>query len=194
LRKSSALLVSLLLLAVSLFATAMPAGAVQVVFEVDATGDIIPLSQYVTIQRPDEKVSITGNQDSLRFWTPNDLFLSDDGLGHDAVAGDRIWTGLFKFAPGTAVQYRYTIGRHGDSWGGTEEFPLTARGFTPPDLDGLRMRIHDIFADRPDPSGTMGPNARINYEPTVPVPATLPLLVSGLASLGLWGFRRKAKR
>jgi hypothetical protein len=58
--------------------------------------------------------------------------------------------------PLTDVQYKYTIGHSGDGWGPTEEYPLTNRGLTITDRNGDRkMEIHDVFADRPEPSGSM---------------------------------------
>jgi hypothetical protein len=133
---------------------------VEVVFELDATGSQIPLSEYVSIQNPppplgEGAASIVGNQTVFGNWTPNSVFMSDDGVAPDAVANDNIWTIGFPFPPGTDLQYKYTVGVTGASWGGTEEYPLTNRAYTVP-TDGTQgVRLRDIFADRPDPSGTM---------------------------------------
>jgi hypothetical protein len=67
-------------------------------------------------------------------------------------------TGTFGFLPGTSVKYKYTAGlpQNEGKWSGTEEFPLTERGLEIP--KGCKaMTVHDVFADRPKPTGTAGP-------------------------------------
>jgi alpha-amylase/alpha-mannosidase (GH57 family) len=136
------------------------ADLVTVIFEVDVTGTQIPIDEYITIANPPPPAgtgvaSIVGNQDLLGNWTPNSVFMADDGVAPDAAAGDSIFTISFTFPPMTELQYKYTIGDPGDGWGGTEEYPLTNRGYDVPGDGTRRVRIRDLFADRPDPSGSV---------------------------------------
>ncbi|MFO0750301.1 MAG: hypothetical protein U1F43_32220 [Myxococcota bacterium] len=146
-----------------------PTKLVTVIHELDATGSVVPLNQYVTLSDPPPPagtgvVSITGNQDAYAQWTPNAVAMKDDGVAPDKVAGDHIWTIGFQFAPGTGLQYKFTIGHPTDSWGGTEEYPLTNRGYTVPADGTRRVRVRDVFADRPDPSGTMSVHTVVTVE------------------------------
>ncbi|MCC6620486.1 MAG: hypothetical protein IT385_04485 [Deltaproteobacteria bacterium] len=139
-----------------------PTKLVTVIFELDVSGDQIPINQYITIADPPPPAgtgtaSIVGNQQAFGNWSPNTVWMKDDGVAPDTAAGDGLWTFSATFGPGTPLQYKYTIGKAGDSWSGTEEYPLTNRGYTVP-VDGtLRVRVRDVFADRPDPSGAMAP-------------------------------------
>jgi alpha-amylase/alpha-mannosidase (GH57 family) len=147
-----------------------PTKLVTVIFELDATGDEIPLEEHVPLIRNppppdgDGAASIVGNQRELGDWTPNSVFLSDDGADFDLEAGDNYWTGAFAFPEGTWLEYKYTIGHPGDGWGATEEYPLTNRGYLVPADGTRRVRIHDIFADRPDPTNTLAPNTQVTIE------------------------------
>lgn len=92
-------------------------------------------------------------------WVPNKIALRDDGKGGDKVANDEIWSRVFAFPRGTKLRYKYTIGLPKDEgqWGGTEEFPLTERGLDiTKDPKTTKMLVSDVFADRPQPSGTAG--------------------------------------
>lgn len=145
---------------------------VYVTFEVDVSGTLLPISAYTYIETPPPPagngiVFIAGNQDALANWVPNKIPLVDNGVAPDAAANDQIWTATFGFAPGTLLQYKYTIGLPKDEgeegWSKTEEFPLTQRGAeVTQDPQYKHMVIHDIFADRPNPSGTAGPNTVID--------------------------------
>lgn len=140
---------------------------VFVTFEVDCSGSSMALNTYGPITNlppPSGKgiAYITGNQDKLANWIPNKIGLRDDGTSPDATADDNIWTGTYGFMPGTLLRYKYTIGIPTDEskWNGTEEFPLTERGFeVTKDPTCRGMKIRDVFADRPSPSGTTGPSA-----------------------------------
>ncbi|MCX7943563.1 MAG: Ig-like domain-containing protein [Deltaproteobacteria bacterium] len=146
-----------------------PTTLIYVTFKVDVSGKSIPIDQYTYIANPPPPkgngiVYIVGATEKLCDWIPNSVgcALRDDGQGTDEVANDQIWTGTFAFPPLTNIQYKYTIGLPKDQgkWSGTEEFPLTNRGFSLEDKNGdHKVIIKDIFADRPQPSGTMGKNA-----------------------------------
>jgi len=143
---------------------------VYVTFEVDVTGELVDIEFYGSIDNPPQPagkgiVYIAGNQDKLENWVPNKVALLDDGGAPDIEAGDGIWTGVFGFMPGTLLRYKYTIGIPLDEgkWSGTEEFPMTERGFdVSKDPECKKMQVRDIFADRPQPSGTPGPNSTLD--------------------------------
>lgn len=143
---------------------------VYVTFKVDVTGKKIPINAYVNIQTPPPPqgngiVYISGNHDQLANWIPNKVPLVDNGESPDEKAGDGIWTSTFGFAPGTMLRYKYTIGLPKDEgkWAGTEEFPLTERGLdVTQDPLYHKMVVNDIFADRPNPTGTQGPNTKVD--------------------------------
>lgn len=147
---------------------------IYVTFKVDVSGKVIPIDQYTNIATPPPPkgngiVYIVGNTEKLCDWVPNSVgcALRDDGQGSDEVANDQIWTGTFAFPPLSNIQYKYTIGLPKDQgkWSGTEEYPLTNRGFTLEDKNNdHKVVIRDIFADRPQPSGTMGKNAIFENE------------------------------
>ena len=144
-----------------------PTNMVYVTFEVDVSGTLLPLNTYGPINNPpppDGKgiVYIAGNQDKLGNWIPNKIALRDDGQGGDSTPNDRKWSKTFGFMRGTLLRYKYTIGVPTDEnkWAGTEEFPLTERGFTvTKNPQCKKMKVSDIFADRPQPSGTLGPHS-----------------------------------
>jgi len=143
---------------------------VYVTFEVDCTGSKIAVDTYGSINNPPPPKGkgiayIAGNQDKLALWIPNKIGLRDDGLGGDATALDNIWTGTYGFMPGSILRYKYTLGipTNEAHWAGTEEFPLTERGLdVTKDPACKKMKIRDVFADRPQPTGTSGPNAKID--------------------------------
>jgi hypothetical protein len=141
-----------------------PTNAVYVTFQVDATGNAVAWDTYSVINVPPPPagngiVYITGNQDKLQQWTPNKVAMLDDGLPPDEVAGDGIWSLAVPFAPGTILRYKYTIGLpiNEGNWYGTEEFPLTERGLeVTKDPSVKQVLMQDVFADRPQPTGTAG--------------------------------------
>jgi len=141
-----------------------PTRLVTVAFELDVTGD---WDAAISDPPPPDGTgvpSIVGNQDVFGQWSPNTVPMKDDGVAPDLVANDGIWTFGHTFVPGTGLQYKYTIGQSGESWGGTEEYPLTNRGYTVPADGTRRVRVRDIFGDRPDPSGTVAPNTVVTIE------------------------------
>jgi len=141
-----------------------PTRLVTVAFELDVTGDLVAAISDPPPPDGTGVPSIVGNQDVFGQWSPNTVPMKDDGVAPDLVANDGIWTFGHTFVPGTGLQYKYTIGHAGESWGGTEEYPLTNRGYTVPADGTKRVRVRDIFADRPDPSGTRAPNTIVTIE------------------------------
>ncbi|MBM4354962.1 MAG: hypothetical protein FJ109_14445 [Deltaproteobacteria bacterium] len=146
---------------------------VYVTFEVDVTGKVVPINAYVNIETPPPPkgngvIYISGNQDALANWIPNKIPMVDNGEAPDKKANDGIWTATFGFAPGTMLRYKYTCGLPKDEgkWPGTEEFPLTERGLdVTQDPKYHKVAVKDIFADRPNPTGTSGPNTEIELAP-----------------------------
>jgi len=146
-----------------------PTNVVFVTFHVDATGDEVAVNTYVDITTPPPPegngiVYITGNHDKLLQWTPNKVAMLDDGLPPDETAGDGIWSLTVPFPPGTLLRYKYTIGlpKNEGNWYGTEEFPLTERGLDiTKDPTKKKMFVYDIFADRPQPSGTQAKGTEV---------------------------------
>ena len=146
-----------------------PTNVVYVTFECDATGQKVPIDTYTTLTTPPSAggiVYISGNHDKLQQWIPNKVPMLDNGVAPDLVAGDGIWTLTVPFAPGTLLRYKYTIGLPKDEgkWSGTEEFPLTERGLdVTKDPAQKQMRVGDVFADRPQPTGTQGKLTKITF-------------------------------
>lgn len=144
---------------------------VTVIFEVDATGTVIDLDTYVTLTNPPPPggsgtLSIVGSTDALGNWVPNLVWMADDGVYPDTSASDGLWTLAVELEAGTMLNYKYTCGFPADegSWVGTEEYPLTNRGLTVPADGTSRIRVHEVFADRPSPSGTQGSLTVITVE------------------------------
>ncbi len=144
---------------------------VEVTFVLDATGDRVALDAVSTINNPPPPagtgtVFIVGNLAELGNWTPNQVAMADDGTSFgDAQANDNRWTFRLLVAPMADVQYKYTIGSAGESWVATEEFPLTNRGFLATDRnDDRKMVVEDVFADRPDPSGSLAPMTTVSND------------------------------
>jgi len=136
---------------------------VEVTIVLDATGERLPLDAVKAIDNPPPPAGtgtafIVGNLPELASWTPNTVPMADDGETHgDETAGDNLWTFRLSVPPLSELQYKFTIGSEGEGWGPTEEFPLTNRGLLVSDANGdLLMKVVDVFADRPDPSGSMG--------------------------------------
>jgi hypothetical protein len=137
---------------------------VEVTFVVDCTGTRLPLTSVKAITNPPPpegtgRTYIVGSLPEIGSWAPNTISMSDDGstLG-DETANDNFWTFRMLVPPLTSVNYKYTIGSPGDGWGASEEYPLTNRGFEVSDSNGdTKMLLHDVFADRPEPSGSIPP-------------------------------------
>ncbi|MDQ3265348.1 MAG: CBM20 domain-containing protein [Myxococcota bacterium] len=81
-------------------------------------------------------------------WTPNQLRMYDDGTHGDKTANDNVWSIYFDLPPGIRIGYKYTWGKQGDLWTGTEEWPGNQRILQVTDLnsDGYVYRV-DNFGD-----------------------------------------------
>ncbi|MBN2494364.1 MAG: hypothetical protein JXR96_07240 [Deltaproteobacteria bacterium] len=85
---------------------------------------------------------------ALGAWTPNTLPMYDDGTHGDDAAGDGIWTISFVLPVGLKMGYKYTWGRQGEQWGGTEEWPGNRRILEIVDVNGDHLVArHDHFGD-----------------------------------------------
>lgn len=60
----------------------------------------------------------------------------DDGTHGDEVAGDSIFTIVFKLPEGLRIFYKYTWGQAGEKWTGTEEWPGNNRILEIKDVNG----------------------------------------------------------
>jgi alpha-amylase/alpha-mannosidase (GH57 family) len=143
-----------------------PTNAVKVVFVVDVSGSQVPLDLYGSCcENPPAPggighVYIAGNLPQLGVegdeWVPNVVSLRDDGQEDDQVAGDQKWTVSIQAQRDEAIKYKYTVGTPSDEgrWYGTEEFPVTYRGFDvvgeDPDQKLIKLVVTDIFADKPN--------------------------------------------
>lgn len=86
--------------------------------------------------------------------SPNTLPMYDDGTNGDEVAGDNLWTIVFKVpydaskAKILRVGYKYTWGTQGQGWTGSEEWPGNSRILEVVDVnnDGFVYR-RDVWAD-----------------------------------------------
>lgn len=56
-------------------------------------------------------------------WVPNQVHMYDDGTNGDEVSEDNIWTISFVMPRGIRVGYKYTWGKQGALWTGSEEWP-----------------------------------------------------------------------
>gem|GEM_PF-194918 len=150
-----------------------PTNAVFVKFTCDVSEKELAVDTFGWIEnKPPPKgkgiVYIAGNHPKLGMktkWNPNKIALRDDGKEGDAKAGDNVWTRVIDFARGSTIKYKYTVGLPKDEgkWGGTEEFPLTERGLNiSKDPKVVKMTVADVFADRPQPSGTAAKKTKIS--------------------------------
>ena len=145
---------------------------VFVTFEVDATGEQIPLESIGFKELPspagNAQVFIVGKADKLGDWIPNKIGLSDSGKGGDKESSDGMWTGTYGFPRGEVVRYKYTVGTGTDEgqWPGTEEFPFTNRQYVVPD-DPLikKVVISDVLGDDPPQENSLGKYTQVTtYE------------------------------
>lgn len=137
---------------------------VFVTFEVDVSGRTPnpPLDFYGTCCRNPPPpagqgvVYIAGNHPKLGLkgdkWVPNLVNLTPD------PATPTLWRITVPMPLRLWAQYKYTIGITSDqgTWSGTEEYPVTQRGFVLEDksdgkggLPNKRIVVRDVFADKP---------------------------------------------
>jgi alpha-amylase/alpha-mannosidase (GH57 family) len=153
---------------------------VKVVLVADVSGDVLARDTYGSCcQTPPPPegngiVYIAGNLPALGAegdqWVPNVVSLRDDGQSGDEVAGDRKWTLIVDVQRGEAIKYKYTIGLPSDEgrWFGTEEFPVTYRGFDvvgdDPAKKLIKIVVHDTFADKPTGGRDGYPGSMTTFE------------------------------
>jgi len=139
---------------------------IQVVFAVDFSegtkdGNCDPLDRFLWAEdqpgasmffaaglHPESPVTDETYNQLLGAWVPNKVPMYDDGTHGDDKAGDSVWSVAFVLPVGTRIGYKYTWGRAGDNWGGTEEWPGNRRLLEAVDVNGdhLVARL-DNFAD-----------------------------------------------
>ncbi|HAA56137.1 MAG TPA: hypothetical protein DCE42_15340, partial [Myxococcales bacterium] len=150
--------------------------AVYVTFEVDISNKS-DWGKYKTCckekPKPDGPASvfIVGNHRKLGMvgvdaqgkpiWIPNKIQMNQD------PNNQWLWTLTVALPKGMKVNYKYTIGTNSDEgrWQGTEEFPVTFRGFTAEDTTGNRcIRIRDYWANKPSGGldGNIGSKSNLN--------------------------------
>lgn len=136
--------------------------AVFVTFEVDVSGTQEPINKYGNCckQQPKPKgpasVFLVGNHRLLGMvgvdaqgqpkWVPNKIQMNQD------ANNPNIWRLTIGLPKNFKLNYKYTIGTNSDEgrWRGTEEFPVTFRGFLVNDPSGKRcINVKDIFANKP---------------------------------------------
>jgi hypothetical protein len=139
---------------------------IQMVFAVDFSegtldGNCDPIDRFLWAEdqpgasmffaaglHPDSPVTDETYNQLLGAWVPNKIPMYDDGTHGDDRGGDGVWTVSFVLPVGTRIGYKYTWGRAGDNWGGTEEWPGNRRILEVADVNGdhLAARL-DNFAD-----------------------------------------------
>jgi len=150
--------------------------AIFVTFEVDISGKEVPLDRYKTCckQKPKHqggpaKVFIVGNHPKLGMvgkdaqgkpiWVPNKIQMTQDSQQ------PHIWRYTVPLPKDHKVNYKYTIGTNSDEnrWSGTEEFPVTFRGFLVKSTTRC-IHIRDIFANKANggKDGEIGSKSKFN--------------------------------
>ncbi len=97
---------------------------------------------------PDSPIQDNAIEQDLGAWVPNSVPMYDDGTQADEKAGDGVWTTSFVLPVGLRIGYKYTWGRQGENWGGTEEWPGNRRLLEIVDASGDHVVARrDNFAD-----------------------------------------------
>jgi hypothetical protein len=139
---------------------------IQVVFAVDFSegtkdGNCDPIDRFLWAEdqsgasmffaaglHPDSPITDETYNQLLGAWVPNKIQMYDDGTHGDDKAGDSVWSVAFILPVGTRIGYKYTWGRAGDNWGGTEEWPGNRRLLEVVDQNGDHIVArYDNFAD-----------------------------------------------
>jgi alpha-amylase/alpha-mannosidase (GH57 family) len=153
---------------------------VKVYFEVDVSGSVLPLDLYGSCCNTPPPpagngiVYITGNLPQLGAegddWIPNVISLRDDGQEGDETASDQTWTLIIDAQRNETIKYKYTIGLPSDEgrWFGTEEFPVTYRGFDvigdDPGQKLVKVIVRDVFCDKPTGGRDGYPGSMTQFE------------------------------
>jgi hypothetical protein len=97
---------------------------------------------------PDSPIQDNNIEQMLGAWIPNKVPMYDDGTHGDEKSGDGIWSLSFELPVGLKIGYKYTWGRQGDNWGGTEEWPGNRRLLEVVDVNGDHLILrYDVFGD-----------------------------------------------
>jgi hypothetical protein len=95
-----------------------------------------------------DEAEIAATSKLLGDFVPNQVAMYDDGTNGDAVAGDGIWTLALEVPRGVRLGYKYTYGKGGEGWTGTEEWPGNSRIIQAEDTDGDGIVVRrDLFGD-----------------------------------------------
>ncbi|MBW1807756.1 MAG: hypothetical protein JRJ87_06135 [Deltaproteobacteria bacterium] len=122
---------------------------------------------------PDSPIQDNQIEQQLGAWVPNSVAMYDDGSHGDEKAADGIWTLTFEKLPvGLRIGYKYTWGRQGDNWGGTEEWPGNRRILEIVDVNGDHIVARfDNFGDETSNKDVMnrllpanGGNGTVDWE------------------------------
>jgi hypothetical protein len=139
---------------------------IQVVFAVDFSegtkdGNCDPIDRFLWAEdqpgagmffaaglHPQSPITDETYNQLLGAWVPNKIPMYDDGTHGDDRAGDSVYSVAFILPVGTRIGYKYTWGRAGDNWGGTEEWPGNRRLLEVVDVNGDHVVArYDNFAD-----------------------------------------------
>lgn len=113
----------------------------------------VHVDQTNCAEAPDDPYCLTEAQiaqtsQQLGDFVPNQVPMHDDGTNGDAVAGDNIWTASFEVPLGVRLGYKYTYGKGGEGWTGTEEWPGNSRILQALDTNGDHIVVRrDYFGD-----------------------------------------------
>jgi hypothetical protein len=98
---------------------------------------------------PESPIQDDAIEQTLGAWVPNQVPMYDDGTHGDDRAGDGVWTVSWDLPVGLRFGYKFTWGRTGDNWGGTEEWPGNRRILEVVDVDSDHLVArHDAFGDQ----------------------------------------------
>lgn len=86
----------------------------------------------------DSPIQLPEVENALGSMTPNQpgWEMYDDGTHGDEVAGDQVYTITYKLPVGLKMFYKYTWGKVGEKWTGTEEWPGNNRLLEIQDVNG----------------------------------------------------------
>jgi hypothetical protein len=105
----------------------------HVLFVCDASAQDVPRA-----------IAIAGSDSALGAWSPNTVWMRDDGLEGDEHAGDRHWSLRVALPVGATVSYKFTNSGAPGQWVPSEEFPGRNRSAVITQQDTLLI-IRDTF-------------------------------------------------